>query len=37
MKKSLIKRYFIPLTTTHTIRMQSNPFKKHAGPNNGGC
>jgi hypothetical protein len=30
-------RFYIPLMTTHTIRMQSNPFKKFAGPNKGGC
>ena len=38
-------RYFVPMTTTYTIRMQSNPFLHHpedsselwAGRNNDGC
>ncbi|HTP24167.1 MAG TPA: TadE family protein, partial [Anaeromyxobacteraceae bacterium] len=31
------KAYYIPLVTTYTIRMQSNPFKRFAPPRQSGC
>ncbi len=30
-------RYFLPLVTTYTIRMQSNPFLRFASPRGQGC
>lgn len=34
---ALAGRYYLPMSTTHTIRMQSNAFKKFAGPDGDNC